>query len=130
MSTDYKIHGRDIKLDELLSSTQLFEIVTKDTTKTNKFISPNEDGGGCWFYLNDEGVITGFTRFGGNYEAADFIQSVIHYEFNVDVPSEHDDDYYSEEEREEMKNFYMFEILSDFFADYADALKNSLKEDE
>ena len=130
MSTEFSIHGRDIKLDELLSSTQLVEIVTKDTTKTSKFISPDEDGGGCWFYLNDEGVITGFTRFGGNYEAADFIQSAIEYQFKVRVPSEHDDDYYTEEEREEMKNFFMFDYLSDFFAEWCNELKISLKEDE
>ena len=119
MSTNYRIHGRDIKLDELLSSTQLVEIATKDTTKTDKFISPDEDGGGCWFYLDDEGVITGFTRYGGNYEAAEFIQSAIKYKFKVNVPSEHDDDYYC---------YTQFDYLSDFFADYADALKNSLKE--
>ena len=114
MSTDYRIHGRDIKLDELLSSTQLVEIVTKDTTKTSKFITPDEDGGGCWFCLNDDGVITGFTRFGGNYEAADFIQSAIEYQFKVRVPSEHDDDYWTDEDR----FWFMCENLSEFFKDY------------
>ena len=75
MSTDYKIHGRDIKLDELLSSTQLREIESRQTTKTDKFISP-DDYGGCWFYLNDDGVINGFTRYGigVNWEAAETIQ--------------------------------------------------------
>lgn len=118
MSTEYRIHGRDIKLDELLSSTQLVEIVTKQTTKTDKFISPDENGGGCWFYLNDDGVITGFTRYGDNYEAAEFIQNAIEYKFKVDVPSEYDDDYYDEEDREEMINAEMWSHLSDFFEDY------------
>jgi len=105
MSTDYRIHGRDIKLDELLSSTQLVEIVTNQTTKTERLISPDEDGG-CWFYLDDDGVIQSFTRFGigANWEAAETIQELIENEFKVQVPSEHDDDYWTKEEREEWED--------------------------
>ena len=103
MSTNYRIHGRDIKLDELLSSTQLRELITDDTTKTKKFITPFVEGG-CWFYLDDDGTINGFTRYGGNFQAAELIQMMIIAKFDVRVACEHDDDYYTEEEREEMED--------------------------
>jgi hypothetical protein len=122
VSTDYRIEfEKDTTIDELLSSTDLIELESKHADDQSMFVSMEcLDGEGVWFHF-DNRIITGFTRYGANYEAADDIADTIRNTLGVAVISEHEDDYYTAEDR----FWFMCENLVEFFKDYFEVRKQA-----
>lgn len=129
MSTCYRIdfgstwnHNDGITLEQLLSSTRLVPSLNVKVEENSMFITTlNSESGGCWFYTNDDGVVNGFTRFGGNFDAAEEIISEIEELGDVRVISEYDDDWLTDEEKFE----HMLVNLIDFFNDYFEIRKEA-----
>lgn len=104
MSTCYRIKFGNTWNRNMISITQLLSeckgLIEVDTTYADNksmFVSTNNIEGGCWFYFRENGFITGFTRYGGNYDSADAIINEIDKLGDVRVISEHEPDYHDYE---------------------------------
>ena len=123
MSTDYRIQfEKPTTIDELLSSTVLRGVDSKHADKNSMFVSMAMwASSGVWFYFDDNRVIKGFTRYGGNYEVAEQIVNEIEVALGVQVLNEHDDAFLTTYDR----FWFMRECLFEFFTEYFEVRKEA-----
>src|SRR5258708_6096958 len=93
MSTDYRamktIRAADL-LDGRLDALGVHEFISGDTTHTSKCLTDGRNY--IWMYIDDEGLVSGLTRFGGN--APSKILRAIATTFDCQIFSEYEPQYW------------------------------------
>jgi hypothetical protein len=93
MSTDYRlmktIRAADL-LDGRLDALGVHEFISRDTTDTSKCLTDGRNY--IWMYINDEGLVSGLSRYGGNVPSK--ILRAIASTFDSDIFSEHEPQYW------------------------------------
>jgi len=100
MSTNYRF-DKELNKNELLKSLKKIGVVEHKTEQSsdNSFcISDGENY--MWCYNNEDGVIYGYCRYGGNYDAEEFLAHVAN-DLQIEYLSEHDDGFWEDEDEDE-----------------------------
>jgi len=100
MSTDFRpltsIRMTDL-FDGRLEKVGLYEHRSEDTTSNSRCLTDGRNS--LWVYCSDQGAVDTFTRYGMN--APQRILKAIGDEFDVDIVSEHDPEFWRYETKEE-----------------------------
>ena len=70
-----------------------------DCDETQFFIATGDCG--VWAYHNKDGSNVSFCRYGANYNAEDYILEPLAIELQTELISEHDEEYFEEDEEEQ-----------------------------
>lgn len=98
MSTDYRMDLNPTKKQFLAAAKKVGvkEHITPETTKDSFCITDGDSYIWCYIY---KGKVTSMARFGGNYDGEDFLRAIAE-ELHTELLSEHDEDYYEDEDYE------------------------------